>query len=371
MSLVIRCWHIKQWLKDVATNTTRSDRLTDSGSRALRWLRNSAQLTSLGFNVLSALKQPMGVVNALDAVGPLHWAHGVQKALLSPFAVSNWKFAFKNSKELGPLVRSYDRDLAAISRSYADSVGNRAMQATYLAAFTPLSAMQAIANVATWHGAYQQATAQGMSEQEAYDAADKVVRTTQGSGALKDLTGMQRGGEASKLFTMFYSYFSIVYNRMADIQVREKGAKNLHRKAMRYTILLLIPSLLNMLADDAWDDMFHEDRAEKNDATPFLTRLALETVSSAVAAFPVAREFYSGAEAIFTGNRPRSLPAIGVLEQLTRAGSAAKDIAYDGDPLTRAKARSIVQATGILINQPIYGIYRAIDDVFGAKIFDE
>ena len=362
---------MKQWLKDVAANSTGTDRVTDSGSRTLRWLRNSAQLTSLGFNLLSALKQPLGMVNALDAVGPTYWAHGVQKALLSPNVVQNWKDAFAHSKELGPLLKNFDRDLAAISRAYADSVGDRAKTGAYVLAFTPLSVMQSIANVATWHGAYQQAVAQGMSEQDAYDAADKAIRQTQGSGSLKDLTGMQRGGEASKLFTMFYSYFSIVYNRLADIQTRERGAKNLHRKAMRYTILLLIPSLLNMLADDAWEDLFHPDRAEKRDETPFLVRLALETVSSTVAAFPVVREIYSGAEAVVTGKKPRSLPAVGVLEQLTRAGSAIKDITYDGDPLTRAKARSIVQGAGVVSNTPIYGIYRAIDDLFGAKIFDE
>ena len=362
---------MKQWLKDVAANSTGTDRVTDSGSRTLRWLRNSAQLSSLGFNLLSALKQPLGIVNALDAVGPTYWAHGVQKALLSPNVVQNWKDAFAHSKELGPLLKNFDRDLAAISRAYADSVGDRAKTGAYVLAFTPLSVMQSIANVATWHGAYQQAVAQGMSEQDAYDAADKAIRQTQGSGSLKDLTGMQRGGEASKLFTMFYSYFSIVYNRLADIQTRERGAKNLHRKAMRYTILLLIPSLLNMLADDAWEDLFHPDRAEKRDETPFLVRLALETVSSTVAAFPVAREIYSGAEAVVTGKKPRSLPAVGVLEQLTRAGSAIKDITYDGDPLTRAKARSIVQGAGVVSNTPIYGIYRAIDDLFGAKIFDE
>lgn len=362
---------MKQWLKDVATNTTRSDRQTKAGDWALRWARNSAQLTSLGLNIKSALKQPLGIVATLDAIKAKHLAIGIKEAWLSPYAVQNWKEAFSKSKELGPLVKSYDRDLAAISRAYADSIGNRAGQATYMVAFMPISIMQSVANVAAWRGAYSQATEQGMSEADAVAFADKIVRTTQGSGALKDLSGMQRGGEANKFFTMFYSYFSVLYNRMADVQVRETGMKNLHRKVGRYTVLLLMGELLNSLFDDAWDQMFPPDKKRQEDETPFLVRLALNTVDSAINTLPVARDAYAAMSAIIGGTQVRTPPALGGVAKAISGAQSLKSVVWDGKDLTRAKARNIAALAGLLTNQPIYGVYRAIDDVFGQKMFDE
>jgi hypothetical protein len=362
---------LRQWLKDVATNTTRSDRQAKAGDAAFRWLRISSQLTALGLNVKSALKQPLGVATALDALGPVNWAHGIQKAWLSPSVAQNWRYAFANSKELGPLLKSYDRDLAAINRAFSDSIGSRAKEGAYIAAFVPISVMQTVTNVAVWHGAYLQATKQGMSEQEAFAFADKTVRTTQGSGALKDLSGLQRGNEANKFFTMFYSYFGVLYNRLADVQVRERGAKNLHRKAVRYTVLLLLPELLNTAFDQGWDKMFPPDKKREEDATPFIVRLALNTISSTLNTLPVVRDVAAAAQAAAFGGKARMPPGVGAIEKATRGGQQLIDVVFGGGDLTRSRARNIAALAGMVTGTPVYGIYRTIDDLFGQKMFDE
>lgn len=357
---------LKQWLKDVATNTTRADRTQQAGDRALRWARNSAQLTSLGLNIKSALKQPLGIITTLDALKTKHWMIGIQKAWLSPSAVTNWKEAFAKSKELGPLIKNYDRDVAVAARAYADSIGDRARSRVYELAFMPISVMQSVANVAAWHGAYSQALEQKMSEGDAINFADKIVRTTQGSGALKDLSGMQRGGEANKFFTMFYSYFGVLYNRLADVQVREAGLKNLHRKVGRYTVLLLMGELLNTLGDDAWSALFPPDKKKEEDTTPFLVRLALNTVDSTINTLPVVRDLYTGANAALVGTPSRPPPALGGVVKAFQGIGAARAIIWDGKDMTRAKARNIAALAGILTNQPVYGVYKMIDDIFAA-----
>ena len=361
---------LKQWLKDVATNTTRADRTQQAGDRALRWARNSAQLTSLGLNIKSALKQPLGIITTLDALKTKHWMIGIQKAWLSPSAVTNWKEAFAKSKELGPLIKNYDRDVAVAARAYADSIGDRARSRVYELAFMPISVMQSVANVAAWHGAYSQALEQKMSEGDAINFADKIVRTTQGSGALKDLSGMQRGGEANKFFTMFYSFFGVLYNRLADVQVREAGLKNLHRKVGRYTVLLLMGELLNTLGDDAWSALFPPDKKKEEDNTPFLVRLALNTVDSTINTLPVVRDAYSALAAIVGGGQVRTPPALGGVAKAIAGGKAVSDL-VQGKDMTRAKARNIAALAGILTNQPVYGVYRAIDDLFGAQMFEK
>ncbi|CAB5079527.1 hypothetical protein UFOVP143_4 [uncultured Caudovirales phage] len=363
---------LKQWLKDVATNTTRSDRTQQAGDKAMRYARNSAQLTSLGINIKSALKQPLGIITTLDALKAKHWAIGIQEAWLSPNAVTYWKEAFAKSKELGPLIKNYDRDAATAAKAYADSLGDRAKVRVYEIAFAPISVMQSVANVAAWRGAYSQANEQGMSEEDAINFADKVVRTTQGSGALKDLSGMQRGGEVNKFFTMFYSYFGVLYNRLADVQAREAGLKNLHRKVGRLTVLLLMGELLNTLGDDAWDAMFPPDK-KKPDDTPFLVRLALNTVDSTLNTLPIARDVYSAATAIVGGGQVRTPPALAGVGKAIAGGKAISDL-LQGKDMTRGKGRNIAALVGLLTNQPVYGVYKMLDDILarsGNPIFEK
>lgn len=357
---------MKQWLKDVATNTTRSDRQQQTGDRFFRWARTSAQLTSLGLNIRAALKQPLGIITTLDALKTKHWAIGIQEAWLSPNTAAYWREAFAKSKELGPLIKNYDRDAAAAGRAYADSIGDRARAGVYTTAFMPISVMQSVANVAAWRGAYSQGLEQGMSDGDAINFADKIVRTTQGSGALKDLSGMQRGGEANKFFTMFYSYFGVLYNRMADVQVRESGMKNLHRKVGRYTVLLLMGELLNTLGDDAWSALFPPDKKQKEDATPFLVRLALNTVDSTINTLPVVRDAVTLAETALGGGRTRPPPGFNGIVKAGQGLTAIKHL-IEGKDMTRAKARNIAALAGILTNQPVYGVYKMLDDILAAS----
>lgn len=361
---------MKSWLRDVATNTTQK-KGWEFGDSVFRWARTSAQLTALGLNIKSALKQPLGIITTLDALKAKHWAIGIQEAWLSPHARANWKEAFAKSKELGPLVKSYDRDVAAISRAYADKIGSRAKEAAYTAAFMPISVMQSVANVAAWRGAYSQGLGQGMSESDAINFADKIVRTTQGSGALKDLSGIQRGGEASKFLTMFYSYFSVLYNRMADVQVRERGVKNLHRKAGRYMVLLLLGELLNSSFDMAWDKMFPPDKKREEDDQAFLVRLGLNTIDSTINTLPGIRDLYGFVSAIASDDRPRMPPAIAMLEKASRGAAAVKDVTLEGKDLTRAKARNAAALIGIVTGLPVAGVYKSIDDLFGQAMFEE
>jgi len=51
-------------------------------------------------------------------------------------------------------------------------------------------------------------------ETEAVAAGDKAVRQIFGSGEMKDLAPMQKGGEMAKALTMFYSYFNVVFNAL-------------------------------------------------------------------------------------------------------------------------------------------------------------
>lgn len=370
---------LKQWLKDVATNTTRSDRVQQAGDRFFRWARNSAQLTSLGLNIKSAIFQPLGIITTMDALRQKHFWIGIQKAWLSPNVVENWREAFEHSKELAPMIKNYDRDAAAAARAYADSIGKKTGARIYELAFMPIGVMQSVANVAAWHGAYSQAIEDRMTAQQAYDFADKIVRTTQGGGALKDLSGMQRGGEANKFFTMFYSYYGVQYNRMADIQMRERGVKNIHRKVGRYTTVLLLNSILGTLFNEGWNQMFPPDKKRKEDDQTIFTRIALDAIDNTLNSFPVYRDAYAAMSAIVSGGQQRTPPALGGVAKAIAGAKSLYDVVVNDKDMTRAKGRNIAALVSVASTVgggglPVYGVYKLLDDILassGHPLFDK
>ena len=119
--------------------------------------------------------------------------------------------------------------------------------------FHGIGYMDMLVSVPTWMAGYENAIKAGMSEADAAYAGDKAVRQSQGAGGPKDLAAIQRGtgkwGEALKLMTMFYSYFSAQYQRQRTLARDAMGedarrARNVPRLAARAFFLLMLPPLL-------------------------------------------------------------------------------------------------------------------------------
>jgi len=70
---------------------------------------------------------------------------------------------------------------------------------------------------------------------------------TQSAGGTKDLAAIQRGGEFKRMFTMFYSYFSALYNMGADRLGQTKSFKDLPQLAASAFYLWFAPAVLSEL----------------------------------------------------------------------------------------------------------------------------
>ena len=64
--------------------------------------------------------------------------------------------------------------------------------------------MQRSVDVPTWIGAYAKQLEINPDEQLARDIADQTVIDTQGSGMVKDLSGVERGGAGSKNYLLCF-----------------------------------------------------------------------------------------------------------------------------------------------------------------------
>jgi len=69
-----------------------------------------------------------------------------------------------------------------------------------------------------WIQAYNKKINEGVSEQEAIDYADTIVRRVLGSSRITDVASMQRGGPLHKLLTMFQSFFNARFNEFLRME---------------------------------------------------------------------------------------------------------------------------------------------------------
>ncbi|MGV8953875.1 MAG: hypothetical protein ACOH2M_22445 [Cypionkella sp.] len=105
---------------------------------------------------------------------------------------------------------------------------------------------QNLVDLVVWHGAYDQATQQGMTADDAVFEADSVVRRTQGSFNPEDVSTFETGTASQRVLTMFYSYFNTMLNLVggeAMTEIRTVGWKS-PRLFSIYFFGVLAPAVL-------------------------------------------------------------------------------------------------------------------------------
>lgn len=362
---------IRPWLQDVARDQdTPAITNQEPFAKAMRHLRGGVSIAAMGYNIFTGVKQLIGVVQSLDAVGPKYWLSGLSKAWLSPNAIANWKFAFKNSQELEPLVTQLDRDIKMINDAYAME-GTLNMPARVASwAFKHIGWLQAAVNVATWHGAYEQDLARnGGDHEKAVMHADAVVRMTQSAGAVKDLSPIQRGSEINRAVSMFYSWFNVLYNRLEDIARQTKSIRDVPKATARVAILVMMSSMIEEAGRRAYEaivDNYEDDEEEPG----YILSVLLKSVDTAIGAIPLARVFFS-AQAASGGMTPDLVPAAGVVDDYWRTARAAYDLVVEGEAPSRSEVKTAVRTVSILGAVPLSGPYNFLDEMFGETVFGE
>lgn len=111
----------------------------------------------------------------------------------------------------------------------------------------------------TWLGAYQKAISEGHTEEDAIASGDKAVRTSQGSGRAKDLAAVQApSSEFMKLFTLFYSYFNVQYQRQRD-SGRALGQGDVAKALSTSFWMLIVAPMAGALLTGDWPDWEDEE----------------------------------------------------------------------------------------------------------------
>ena len=257
------------WLKNVAMPTIERK---DSFDSALDKIRHLSTLYILGLNLKSSSKQYLGFAGAMNKLGFGWTVKGVVEMAkfkgMTVEAVDALSLFMRNRSEgLNP-------ELAEINAKARGRAFRILGVKTGLTQKQVVDAVMVLTRLtdrhvtySTWIGAYKKAQVElNMTQEEAVDFADRIVRRTQMSGSPVDITRWQREPGGKRFLTMFMSEAIPKSSRMrSDLNAFKNGnmtaaeyARSLFYEsiapAISYTMLMALVGAAS--PKDWWKDLF-------------------------------------------------------------------------------------------------------------------
>ncbi len=221
--------------------------------RFARRSRVNFQMVAMGFRWTTMAAQASGLASSTAVIGERWMAKGMEEALRLGVHGAP-EFVFSRSPEMEQRGRELDRDLRDAMLEFGEGAGG--LDRVRQWAFAGIGFMDRyVVAMPTWLGAYHKAIHEGHEESDAIAAADKAVRTSQGSGRAKDLAAVQApNSEFMKLFTLFYSYFNVQYQRQRDAGRAVARGDILGAARTSFWMLVAAPLAGALLTGDLPDD---------------------------------------------------------------------------------------------------------------------
>lgn len=344
----------KRWLEDVAVGEQQS---RAAGEQALAWIRQGVSISGLGFNVMSAAMQPLGLTQSIVRIGPQWVGRGIAKAISSPvettaeisekstFMRTRFLTRFRELNELRNQVKGQTKARAAVDAG----------------AYALMLRAQQLVDIPTWWGAYEKAISEGNDDARAVALADQAVIDAQGGGATKDQAGIERGSPALKLWTTFLSFFVTALNvGVSQTMTRTSKAK----LAADYLMLYVAPAVLGVALKDA---LTTGDSGDWDDGEKLARKLLGEQLSYLMGLMFGIRELGGVVKAVVAGEKfgtdytgPAGIRMLNDLAKLTKETSQG-----DADDGLR---KAVINVAGDLFRLPSAQINRTIT---GAQAINE
>lgn len=295
----------KTWAADIAEGDKGA---ANAGEMALSRLRQGVSAAGLGFNAMSAAMQVLGFTQSIVRIGPTYVGRGIAQFIANPLAAVREVNA--QSDFMANRSRTQFRELNELRNKVQDeSALGRAAKA---GAFYMMMRAQQMVDVPTWLGAYDKAIHAGENDARAVSLADQAVIDAQGGGQLKDLSAIERGGPALKLFTVFYSFMNTMFNLAVGQTMTANTAAKKAKLAADYLLLFTIPAVLGSLMKEALTPGGDDEDWDK-----LAKKLAAEQISYLMGTMVVVREFaqagkiVAGAEGVRDYQGPAGVRMIG------------------------------------------------------------
>jgi hypothetical protein len=236
---------LRKWTQVLVAD--RSDTLHQASGfgKAAMVMRTNMAIVTMGWRISTMMAQFAGFAPSMDLVKPSYLAKAMIQSTKNP--VQTFALMQEKSGEMRNRVATIDRDVKdALLRMRGEGgvLADIRRTAFYLTAMA-----DRVVSVPTWIGAYNQALAEGKTDDDAIRAGDRAVRLSQGAGGAKDLAAVQRNNELMRLLTMYYTPFSVLYARLRDLghQSAVQGIGYLPAATARMVALVALPAVLGEL----------------------------------------------------------------------------------------------------------------------------
>lgn len=344
---------LRPWLKFVA-NSWAIERAGNEGfGKFIGQLRANATVVGMGLRATTMVTQIAGYSNSVEVVGEAAMAKALAQFYANPRGSISW--VMENSDEVRNRMDTLDRDIRTeLTRLNNITATSKAMQVVLDSkkfVFHGIGYMDRLVSVPTWIAGYNNALAAGMDEADARYAGDKAVRQSQGAGGPKDLAAIQRGtgnwGEALKLFTMFYSYFSAQYQRQRTLARDITGddtrrPRNMPKLAARAFFLMALPPMLVELLRGVVGAPSGPDDEEW-----WAQWLMRKLLANALGPIPLARDVFEPTWNAIAGNRvfnPSVSPIQRAYDSVVKVGRDVGKLAEGED--TKSATKDVLELVG-------------------------
>lgn len=237
---------MKDWLNAVAYGRLKAsnnpvDQISD-------WLRTNYVTSVLGFNVVTALKQPASFSQGLAHVSKVEAARTIAKFLrgikneIKKADGSILKFVTDKSPMMRNRANSFERELVEMVEKggakrqlgvegWTEKLKEQSMK--------PIQYCDMVTTSILWYSKYQEGVGLGKANDTAIADADELIRKTQPMGGIVHLSAIYRGGGLARAYTMFTNQLNQNLNRVYELADRWGEQKTLENaeKVFFYTVL--------------------------------------------------------------------------------------------------------------------------------------
>jgi hypothetical protein len=235
---------LEKWLKDVAYGADKQS--MDATEKLIQWLRTNYAVAVIGGNLQSVMKAPISFVQGMEMAGKWNTTKALYKFILSPL---DWnekidgkstlmKFrAMRQERELGEIIAQRTK------RQQIDKVTG--MQLMREKSMLPWTIVDKATCDIVWLAAYEGTKADNMTETEAVNQADMVIRRTQPMSGALNLPDTFRGREYQKLYTLFRNQPNQNFNLLLEsVLKKQKGKIGAAEFSSNLVFYLITPALM-------------------------------------------------------------------------------------------------------------------------------
>ena len=339
---------IRDWVNDIATANE-----SKATNEVASFIRRNVSLAGIGFNLVTAAIQPIGILQTAAVLGGQWCLTGIGDYMRDPIKAK--RLVEEKSDMMAARSRTRFKEVAEVQLRLRGTVG-RARDKMMRMAYMPIVAMQAVVDIPTWLGAYNKALSEGMPDLDAVAYADRIVIEAQGSGRLADLSRIEREKGFTQLFTTFYSFFNAAYNIAAVTKDTTKGMERAWKLLLLLCMQPVIETFLREGLKAAVSNKDDDDWLRKTSI-----KAALSVPNFSLNLMVGLRELASITE-LLTGQsvNPYQGPAGLRLATDTLKFAGKVGHAFKQGEIDEAVVKAAVSEGGLLLGYPVAPINRAI-----------